>query len=152
MNKQSNRGFTLVELMVVVAIVGILAAVAYPSYTDQVLKGRRAEGRTALADLLMQQERYLTQSNVYLAFTTNASGVANPSTTPFKTFSGDKLESSAYLLSAGQCPDVAGSLPIGDCVQLIATPRKPDALANVLTLTSTGTKACTGTNPAVCWK
>ena len=54
-------GFTLVELMIVVAIVGILAAIAYPSYVDSVRKGKRADGRAALTSLLQQQERYFTQ-------------------------------------------------------------------------------------------
>lgn len=153
MNKQFNRGFTLIELMVVVAIVGILASIAYPSYISQVLKGRRAEGRTALADLLQQQERYLTQRNTYLAFTSNAAGAATPSSTPFKTWSGDSLASAAYLLSAGQCPDGSGGLlSIADCVQVIATPIKADPDAGNLRMTSTGTKDCSGTNSAVCWR
>ena len=52
LNRRVNRGFTLIELMIVVAIVAILAAIAYPAYTESVRKGRRAEARTALAEPL----------------------------------------------------------------------------------------------------
>lgn len=52
-------GFTLIELMVVVAIVGILAAIAYPSYLDQVRKGRRAEAQALLMELAQRQQNFL---------------------------------------------------------------------------------------------
>lgn len=166
--KKNSRGFTLIELMIVVAIIGLLAAVAYPAYTDSVLKGRRAQGRTAVAELLQQQERYITQRNCYLGFTTNAStGVATPSSpgsacggvtaasVPFKTFSGDSLENSHYILSADACPAGSGTLAISDCVRVIATPLKSDPKVAALQMTSTGTKSCTGTmastNPKLCW-
>ena len=55
MKKSLSHGFTLIELMIVVAIVAILASIAYPSYKDSVLKSRRAEARTALSELLQQQ-------------------------------------------------------------------------------------------------
>ncbi len=166
---QLQRGFTLIELMIVVAVIGILAAVAYPAYTDSILKGRRAQGRTAVAELLQQQERYMTQRNCYLAFTTSGAGTATataPSpatacggvtatTVPFKTFAGDSLASASYLMSATACPSGSGSSSIAECVQVVATPIKTDAAAGNLTMTSTGAKSCSGTaastNPRLCW-
>lgn len=56
-------GFTLIELMVAVAIIAVLAAIAYPSYTDQVRKGRRADAKQALLDLAARQERFNTVNN-----------------------------------------------------------------------------------------
>jgi type IV pilus assembly protein PilE len=149
-----NRGFTLIELMIVVAIVGILSSIAYPAYTESVLKGRRAQGRTALAELMQQQERYLTQTNTYLAFT-NVGGTTDPATVPFKTFSGDNATNGAYLLSSGLCASGTGTFTITECVQVIATPNSADVVAGTLRMTSTGRKDCTGTasstRPELCW-
>ena len=122
--KTIHSGFSLIELMIVVAIVAILVSVAYPAYTSSILKGKRAEGRAALAELMQQQERYLTQNNCYLGFTTTPSGTATASapspstacgavtatTVPFKLFSGDSLAKASYLLSAGVCPTAVASV------------------------------------------
>ena len=149
MNINKARGFTLLELMVVVAIVGILAAIAYPAYNESVVKGRRAQGRTALAELMQQQERYMTQQNTYLTFNTGQAG------TPFKVFSGDTLSQAHYTLGAEACPGTGGNLNLNECIRLVATPKVPDAAAGNLRITSTGTKDCTGTaaatSPKVCW-
>lgn len=61
-------GFTLIELMIAVAIVGILAAIAYPSYQDQVRKGRRADAMAQLVTLAQAYERYYTSNNTYVGF------------------------------------------------------------------------------------
>jgi type IV pilus assembly protein PilE len=59
------RGFTLLELMVVVAIVALLAAIAYPIFTKQMLKAKRAEARKAIADLALREERYRIDHSSY---------------------------------------------------------------------------------------
>ena len=149
------HGFTLIELMITVAIVALLASIAYPAYTGSILKGRRAEGRTALLNLLQQQERYLTQTGSYLTFGAAATGNNGTSkdgtgvSIPFKTTSGDG-GSGSYQLAAAACTGSA----LNECVTLTAVPMKSDADAGTLSLTSTGAKSCTGAKASVkgvCW-
>ncbi len=59
------RGFTLIEIMVTVAIVAILASVAIPTYQDQLRKARRSDGQSLLLDIAQQQERFLTANSTY---------------------------------------------------------------------------------------
>ncbi len=60
-----EAGFTLIELMIVVAIVGILAAIAYPAYTSQVMKSQRTDAKTALMTAAQNLERCFTEYNAY---------------------------------------------------------------------------------------
>ncbi|MDX1571146.1 MAG: type IV pilin protein [Xanthomonadales bacterium] len=62
-NRQS--GFTLIELMIVIVILGIIAGIAYPTYNDQIRKGRRADAMADLQDLALQQERHRTNNPTY---------------------------------------------------------------------------------------
>lgn len=62
------RGFTLIELMIVVAIIGVLAAIAYPSYTDSVRKGKRGQAKGALVELAQRAERHRTVQGSFDTF------------------------------------------------------------------------------------
>jgi type IV pilus assembly protein PilE len=61
------RGFTLIELMVTVAIVAILAAIAYPSYRDYVLRGRLVDATNGLSTMRANMERYFQDNRTYLS-------------------------------------------------------------------------------------
>lgn len=65
MNSDTQRGFTLIEMMVVTAIAGILAATAYPSFAGPLFKARRTDGLTALLQLQMSQERWRSDHSSY---------------------------------------------------------------------------------------
>ena len=65
MKTANSRGFSLIELMIVVVIVGILGAIAYPGYQDSMRKSRRADGKTALLQAVQVAERFFTQNNTY---------------------------------------------------------------------------------------
>ncbi len=62
---QNQQGFTLIELMVSVAIVAIIASIAYPAYTDSVLRSGRADATTALLQLQMDQEKHRANNPTY---------------------------------------------------------------------------------------
>lgn len=78
MKAKGSRGFTLIELMIAVAIVALLAAVAYPSYQNAMIKGRRAAAQTALADVAQRQQQFLLDNRAY-AGTTAALKLTLPS-------------------------------------------------------------------------
>jgi type IV pilus assembly protein PilE len=136
--------------MIVVAVIGILAAIALPSYRESILKGRRSEARAAVLDFLQQQERFMTQTGAYREVAT-----AGATGTPFKTFAGDNPASASYLLSATACATSAGAtMPLDECVRISAIPRKADPAVDVIWMESTGRKDCTGTRreePRLCW-
>ena len=137
---KKHSGFTLIELMVVVVIIGILASIAVPSYTAYVENGRRAEGKAFALDLASRQERHFTQYSQYATSltATDNTGVGMPDA---------NSENSVY--SAGF------TRPNGAASYLITlTPATADAMCGALTLDNTGVRdkvGGTGTT-AECWR
>jgi type IV pilus assembly protein PilE len=93
---RSARGFTLIELMIAVAIVGIVVRLAYPAYNQSVKKSRRASAKTALLDLAQREERYMSTYNTYSQTATDL-GYNSGLTFPISVVSGT---SAFYQLQA----------------------------------------------------
>jgi len=149
-----QRGITLIELMIVVVVIAILAAIAFPSYTEQVNRGRRGEGKTALLKAAQQMERFYTLNNCYPSGTAACSkdppcGLASTSPTALcaagiLAFSGESAANSWYTIS----------VTVADqAYTLTATPQNfADPKCGTLGLSNTGAKTKTGTDTvANCW-
>ncbi len=72
--RTANRGFTLIEIMIVIAIIGIVITIAAPSYTEYLKKGRRAEVVSLLSEQAQILERFYTRNNVYTGVTGLSAG------------------------------------------------------------------------------
>ena len=73
-----NNGFTLIELMITVAVIGILAAVAYPSYNNYLIRATRSAAQSFMLDVSNKEERYLLDTRTYLPVGNNAAFADTP--------------------------------------------------------------------------
>ncbi len=133
--KQSNKGFTLIELMIVVAIIGILAGVAYPSYTGYVKKANRADAIDSLLFLAGRMEEFYMNNDTYAGATVNAAATG--------TVGSNQTSEGLYTLSI---PTATGFAYTITAIPVIA-----DAECTTFTLNQLGQKGATGTSAATCW-
>lgn len=132
-----SKGFTLIELMIVVAIIGILAAIALPAYQNYVLQARRADAQAVMMEVAQDAERYYTRNNNYTAFTISAAAV-------------QKLNG-FYTL---QIDGIPASSAHNQSFRLTATPqgRQATDACRTLTLDSNGARGTIGAVGGVtCW-
>ena len=112
--KQYNNGFTLIELMIVIAIIGIIASIAYPSYQDSVRKARRADAQANLVTMSTYLERIYTETSDYTDSTPTFSdaGISSDSFYSYST----SLSTSSFTLTAtvqgAQTSDTCGTMTL----------------------------------------
>ncbi|WP_201194869.1 type IV pilin protein [Pseudomonas fluorescens] len=130
--RRSNRGFTLIEIMIVIAIIGIIITIGYPSLTEYVKKGRRAEVAGLLSEQAQILERFYSRTSLYTGATGLSAGNDYYTITP-------TLADQSFLLTATR---KAGSAMAGD-------------KCGDFTLTNTGVRsmvnATSGLTTKDCW-
>jgi len=149
MGKARQSGFTLIEIMIVIVIIGVLVAIALPSYRDKVIRSHRADGKTAIMQCAVKQERQFTKRNKYASAnvcdTTSPDGYYTVSVAVFD------------MANDGSC--TAGNSNL-DCFVITARPtskagQNEDTTCATMTLDNIGLKKATdssnNTTSDECW-
>jgi type IV pilus assembly protein PilE len=140
--KSAHAGFTLIELMITVAIVAILATIATTSYTSQVQKSRRTDARSALLDLAGRQEKLFSTTNAYA---TNLAQLGYSSA----------IVGSGYYTVTVTSPDnsqaQAGTIPTYLLTATVTNTQVSDTQCQTLSINQTGLQSSTPGPASTCW-
>ncbi|MGH8158331.1 MAG: type IV pilin protein [Rhodanobacter sp.] len=147
------NGFTLIELMIVVAIVAILAAIAIPAYQKQILQSRRTSAKTALLDLSGREERYYAANNTYDASLSDLGYAATGGALQVPNSSNEDYYSVAIAVTAA-----AGTTPasyVATAVPVNSQAADATGGCGTYSITDLGVQGNTGTNTGPggsgCW-
>ncbi len=144
--RHSAAGFTLIEVMIVVAIIGILSAIAYPSYQQYIIRSNRTEGMALLNDAAARQERFFAQNNSYVTTQASIDKLGLPYTSGVGDATTVGSPTGKYLLQVSTAAGDGG-------YTLTAAPQTADTKCGNLTLNGTGTKGENGTADVdECWR
>jgi type IV pilus assembly protein PilE len=115
---KKSAGFTLIELMIVVAIVSILVAIAVPAYNDQMRKSRRTEAKQILSDLQLRQEKWRSNHGTYGTLAASPTGIGAAGTSAYYTvtLTAGSNTATGYIFTAvpsgDQAADSCGTLTL----------------------------------------
>lgn len=134
-HRKRASGFTLIEIMVVVTIIAVIGAIAYPSYQDSIRKSRRAQATADLGELAQALERHFTVNNTYANYVIAAPLNRSPA-------QGTLFYNISFVAA-----------PTRTAYSIRAVPAGPQATdrCGTLTLTNTGVKAVSASTVAECW-
>lgn len=145
LENKKQSGFTLIELMIVVAIIGIIAAIAFPSYQESSAKARRAAAKANLVGFTAAMERFYTQNRTYLGAATGGANTGAPAATLFPNQSPLDGNTKFYNLTIQSA--------FATSFTLAATPITGGVMdgdrCGTLTITSAGVKSPTTSG---CWR
>ncbi|HEX3835973.1 MAG TPA: type IV pilin protein [Steroidobacteraceae bacterium] len=140
-------GFTLIELMVTVAIAAILLSIVVPTYQAQVRKSRRTEAKTAILDFAAREERLYATQNAYSTDPVALGYTAAGGSWPVSTGTYYQIEAPTSSAPTATTPGTF-SVTVDPAP---ASPQLSDTTCASFTVTQTGAQSATGTNPSACW-
>lgn len=139
---RAQRGFTLIEVIIVVVILGIIATIALPAYQDSVRKGQRSDAKAGLLDVAGRMEQFMLDRGSYTLDMEDLGYEDDPMVTT----------EGHYTIDAAACANGT----IATCYVLTATPQNTspqshDAACTTFVLSHSGAKSATGSNADECW-